>query len=128
MEQLVPWDELLDPQNDFIESDTIVMEVKLSASKPKGHLPNKRCAISAQTEAKHIKLECGIYHKAFEDQEVSFTTCGHMFCSPSKLLLNDKMLAQHAALISLWIKFFKFICQRKFNLYYFNSLQSIQLD
>lgn len=84
MERLVSWNELLDSENGFIESDIIVMEVELSASKPTGHLPNvkKRCTNSTHTDAKHIKLECGICHKAFEDQEVSFTTCGHMFCSP----------------------------------------------
>lgn len=81
--QMVPWYDLLQPENGFIQNNSIVIEMEINADTPNGiYATNrKRRATSNFTEAKLLKLECRNCMKSFAEQELSFIPCGHMFCS-----------------------------------------------
>lgn len=72
---LVSWDELLKPENGFINDNSIVIEVVMQADKPQGG--------NAPLEVVHNqhKLECSICLGSLGHQAVSSTPCGHLYCS-----------------------------------------------
>lgn len=78
---LVQWDDLLNPRNGFIKNNSIVIEVELNAEKPRSIDSRKRRATTTSSTAKLLKLQCGICFDVFGSQPISFTPCGHMFCS-----------------------------------------------
>lgn len=85
VEELVSWDELLKPENGFVNSGSIVIEIELKLNKPHDVALNvrKRRATNALNQAPQRKLECAICFEGLGmQQEVSVTYCGHMFCSP----------------------------------------------
>lgn len=83
IQQLVSWDELCNPKNGFINNNSFLMEVQLKTENPDGITRGKKCKASNPPvlEAKRYELECTICLNRFEGQDVSFTPCGHMFCS-----------------------------------------------
>ncbi|XP_055296991.1 uncharacterized protein LOC129565792 [Sitodiplosis mosellana] len=80
---LASWNDLLTPENGFVRNNSIVIEVEISAETPKSiyTMDRKRKAISKPNGGKLLKLECTICLDSFGEQELSFTPCGHMFCS-----------------------------------------------
>lgn len=83
MQRLIPWYELRNPENGFINNNSIVIEVEIKTENPDGIAQgNKRKSSNPRdVEAKRYELECMICLNRFEGQNVSFTPCGHMFCS-----------------------------------------------
>lgn len=79
----VVWSNLLQPQNGFVKNNSIVFEIEIRIEKPKGidTTAKKRKATASSTESKLFKLECAICLDSFGDQEISFTPCGHVFCT-----------------------------------------------
>lgn len=73
MEPIVSWDELIKPENGFVNDNAIVIEVDI---KSEGGIPID------QNAPKRLKFECSICLEAFGTQEVSSTLCGHLFCTP----------------------------------------------
>lgn len=75
-------DELLKPQNGFIQNNSILIEIELHIDNlVNGISSGKKRKMPKRSTGKHFKLECTIFLKDFGDQEVSFTPCGHMFCT-----------------------------------------------
>lgn len=67
---LIPWNELLKPENKFIHNNSIEIEVEIKGE-----------TCSKDVEIRRIKLECGICREGIESQELSSVPCGHLFCS-----------------------------------------------
>lgn len=81
----LPWNELLNPENGFVENDQIVIEIEIKANKPVDVDQNtrKRKAKSIQSKAKSAKVMCTVCSKPIGSrQNTSFTPCGHLFCTP----------------------------------------------
>lgn len=77
-------DELTKPENGFMQNNSITIELQLNLDNLKDEVRTngQKCEITAtSTNSKLLKLECAICLGGFGDQEVSFTPCGHMFCS-----------------------------------------------
>lgn len=74
---IISWDELLKPENGYVNNDSITLEVELKVNK----LDDDDSAIEAKNAAKPRRLECSICLEEMDNQEVSATKCGHMFCT-----------------------------------------------
>lgn len=70
---IISWGELLKPENGFVNNDSITLEVELNVSKPADDPNGKR--------NKRRRLECSICLDEMNNQEISTTPCGHMFCT-----------------------------------------------
>lgn len=81
--QIISWDELLKPQNGYVQNDAITMEVDVKVEKPTFSVANtmKRQANETHKQAKSIILECAICKTGIVDQDVSSISCGHIFCT-----------------------------------------------
>lgn len=82
MNNLVSWEELLKPENGFVQNNSITIKVKLNdniITRSNWNERNRK-ASKTSTEAKFRKLECRICSGVFGNTDVSFTPCGHMFC------------------------------------------------
>lgn len=66
---LIRWDELLKPENEFIRNNSITIEVEV-----KGETCTK-------VEVKPVRLECAICLEGITSQEISSVPCGHLFCT-----------------------------------------------
>lgn len=79
---MVPWHDLLQPENGFIRNNSIVIEIEVNADTPNRiyETNRKRRATSNPTGVKLLKLECRNCMESSAEQEFSFITCGHMFC------------------------------------------------
>lgn len=80
MSRLVSLDELIKPQNGFIENNSITIEIKLKVDNSDNE-GAKRKMTTTSSETKLLKLQCVICFEGFSQQAISFTPCGHMFCS-----------------------------------------------
>ncbi|XP_031628616.1 E3 ubiquitin-protein ligase BRE1-like [Contarinia nasturtii] len=69
---LVSWDELLKPENGFVNDNSIIIEMKI---KPAGIFDD------GDDDEKQRKIECSICFETIGDQAVSSTKCGHLFCT-----------------------------------------------
>lgn len=76
MDSIVPWDMLLNVENGFIKNKSAIIEIELFAKKPKNANPN-----IIDNNANYILIECAICIQSIIHQEVSYTPCGHLFCS-----------------------------------------------
>lgn len=74
---LVLWQELMNPENGFVKQNYIIMEVKVQIDNPKRDAPNDAMVASAKRQ----KLECAVCFEDFHGQNISTTPCGHLFCS-----------------------------------------------
>lgn len=83
MDQLISWNQLLGFQKGFISKNSIVIEIKLITATVEEAATNsrKRTTSGPSIEAKQRKLECAICLEGFEEQDISITNCGHLFCS-----------------------------------------------
>lgn len=66
---LMQWDELFKPENNFIRNNSLEIEVEIKGETCLQHV-----------EIRSIKLECTICHGSIESQEISSVPCGHIFC------------------------------------------------
>lgn len=74
----VSWDELLDPENGYVNNNSIVIEVEVKTSKPEGVSPNDQ---NSSSNGISKKLDCAICFEPMDKQEISSTLCGHLFCT-----------------------------------------------
>lgn len=74
--KLILWEDLIDPQKGFINDNSIVIEIEMKKSGLK--LTSCLCT-SACTKTKLSK--CPICFEVLQQQEISTTKCGHIFCS-----------------------------------------------
>lgn len=70
--QIISWDEMLKSRNGFNKKDVITLEVKLKADKPE---------CDGLSNTKRRRLECAICFEALDNQDLSITPCGHLFCT-----------------------------------------------
>lgn len=77
------WNKLFQPESGYIVNNEMVIEVALTAGKVE-YLVQKRKVQTIQLDksAKFMKLTCKVCEETFQEQEMSFTTCGHLFCTP----------------------------------------------
>lgn len=68
------FEHLMDPQNEFVEENTIVLEVEFSSK--------SLADTDAEDNAKRPKLKCAICLENLKNKPVSSVSCGHMFCTP----------------------------------------------
>lgn len=82
MERLIAWDDLIKPQNGFINKGSITLEIEIDAEK-QFDVPGarKRRFSIASSPVKVPRLFCPICTDPIEHQDVSFIPCGHMFCT-----------------------------------------------
>lgn len=86
MIEVVSWDELLKPENGFVDdanNKSIAIEIEIKMNKPEG-IDNhqKDGAAGTNHAAKRRKMECLICFETISSQDVSSTKCGHVFCKP----------------------------------------------
>lgn len=77
--EVISWDKLCEAKNGFVDEDSINMEVEFKMSCP-SYNHNAESA-SYKAVAKPRKLGCSICLETFDDQDVSSTKCGHLFCT-----------------------------------------------
>lgn len=76
---IVSWDELIKPQNGFVNNDSITLSIKIDSDA--NDMPiAKRAKLNLQNEIKSPQMECPICFKCIADQDLSVTSCGHLFC------------------------------------------------
>ncbi|XP_031628116.1 uncharacterized protein LOC116343928 [Contarinia nasturtii] len=85
------WTELIESANEFINNNTIVIDVQMSTLKTNKAIilsnpliikhPEKRKGTCIEKPAKRYELMCPICLERFEEQNISITKCGHLFCS-----------------------------------------------
>lgn len=83
--EIVPWDELIKPENGFVNNDSITLEIKLNSGTPEGDGVSsmeiaKRTKLSSECAAKYLQMECAICFEHIERQDLASTPCGHLFC------------------------------------------------
>lgn len=71
LEDIVSWNEVFNPENGFINNNSIVFEVEIKESE----IPNAAASVTVP------KLECCICFSDIINEEISSTPCGHTFCS-----------------------------------------------
>lgn len=69
VDNLISWDELIKPENQFIRNNSITIEVEIHG---------KTCT---NAEVRPVKLECGLCLEGIDSQDTSSVPCGHLFCS-----------------------------------------------
>lgn len=79
-EKIVSWDELFKIENGFVENNTITIDIELLSGK-KGDIFKKRKMTSPHVETKYRAMECAVCLLIINNQETSFTPCGHLFCT-----------------------------------------------
>lgn len=92
IENILPWEELIKPENCFVNNNTVTFKVKIELDKP--HKCDTLNGVKlAKCETKNTKLECAICLEDFNDQSFSSTPCGHLFCSTciARAVENRKM-------------------------------------
>ena len=80
----VSWDELRNPNNGFVNNNSIVIEVEIKSQMSGGMMSSatkRKATRPSAIEAKRFELACKICSKRFENQSVSTTNCGHLFCT-----------------------------------------------
>lgn len=77
IEDVIPWDDLLKPENGFVNNGSITLEVKVKAENPEGDIPN----IGQSNVAKRHRFECSVCFEVLDNQDISTTQCGHLFCT-----------------------------------------------
>lgn len=80
--QIIPWAELMCPENGFIVNDSIIIEAEISIKRPIEIKTEVEPIEHKNVQAKRSKLECAICMEEMANKEVSSVPCGHMFCSP----------------------------------------------
>lgn len=81
-EKLIPWNQLVIPENGYVQNDKITLEVEVKADQHP--TAKKRTSMDTQTQpqTKLIKLECRICEKDIDHENTSSIPCGHVFCTP----------------------------------------------
>lgn len=82
-DQLITWSELFDPDNGYVENDSISMEIEFKIDKPE-FIPSSDQNGNTnwlQNEVKIPKMECAVCLEAIHKQNISCPPCGHLFCS-----------------------------------------------
>lgn len=73
--KFLPWHQLIDPQNGFVENDSICFDVEIKTGKP-------NCVKPKPKERRLIvELDCPICERNMLGKTVSATKCGHLFCT-----------------------------------------------
>lgn len=82
-ENFIHWDQLAADENGFINDNSIVVEVEVKFDKMEKVIAAIKRSITptTQTEAKVPRLNCSICNEGFEQQAISSTACGHLFCT-----------------------------------------------
>lgn len=83
-DNFVSWDELSNPNNGFMNNNTVVFEVEIKSQMSAGIISSatkRKATSSSASEAKRYEMACTICCKRFEGQSVSSTNCGHLFCT-----------------------------------------------
>lgn len=79
IDNIATWAEVLNPKNGFINNDSIILEVEIKADKPHGNATSNSDFNAAA--AKRSRFECAVCLESMDNQDVSVTECGHMFCT-----------------------------------------------
>lgn len=66
---LILWDDLIKLENQFIQNNSITIEVEM------------RGETCTKTDATPIQLECALCLEGIDSQDTSSVPCGHLFCS-----------------------------------------------
>lgn len=74
---IIAWDELMAPKNRFVNNNSITLQVKIEVGQPDGDVAN----IGSQNVIKRGRFECSICFESLDNQDISTTPCGHLFCS-----------------------------------------------
>lgn len=70
---MIPWNELLKPENGFVCNDSITLNIEIKASKPEG--------AASKVGVKPHQYECSICLEMLENQDISTAPCCHLFCT-----------------------------------------------
>lgn len=76
---LATWKTLFDPQNGFVNGNSIQIEVVIKMDKFRAVSVVEKSR--QQMHKNFVRLECVICFKDFTDQDASSTQCGHIFCT-----------------------------------------------
>lgn len=76
VEDIISWKELLKLNNGFVKDNSITLEVKIDVGRP-----NSTDGGSSNYVTKHRRFQCSICFEKLDDQGISITPCGHMFCT-----------------------------------------------
>lgn len=77
--KLSSWEDLLKPQNGYVNNDSVVIEVNIRMEKLERI--KRRAANSLEADANLIRLECAICLENINKDNASSTVCGHIFCT-----------------------------------------------
>lgn len=80
MESLMPWYALLQMENRFSIGNAITIDIELHAVKLEETAPDTNNQ-KMNTEDEHKPLECPVCYHTIASQPISFTLCGHLFCT-----------------------------------------------
>ncbi|XP_037041702.1 uncharacterized protein LOC119078305 [Bradysia coprophila] len=79
IQYLISWDELLMPQNGYVNNNDVVIEVDIKASQP--HSTHPSLARNSKYGVKRVKMQCAICLAIIDEHQVSSIPCGHIFCT-----------------------------------------------
>lgn len=74
---LVLWEEMLKPQNGFVNENSITLKIEIKSDKPVGNVP----AANPKGATQSNPFECSICLEGLGTKEMSTTPCGHSFCT-----------------------------------------------
>lgn len=78
MRKFIAWNQLIDPQNGFVENDAILLDIEIKTGKIKFVPPKPK---ERRTVARQHELNCPSCARNMLGQTVSATNCGHLFCT-----------------------------------------------
>lgn len=75
--EFIKWDDLVDDSNQYINNDSIELEVELEVQQEKGiALTHEEDGVKAL----RLAMQCPICFQSFIGRSTSSTSCGHLFC------------------------------------------------
>lgn len=82
MDSLMPWYELLHMDNRFMTDNAIIIHIELYDEDEPEEMAPKAKKRKKNSEDEYKPLECPVCYHTIGSQPVSFTSCGHLFCTP----------------------------------------------
>lgn len=93
---IISWRDMLDPTNGYVKNNSITLKIDISVNDMIGHIangePNVRrfgCSVClnssdplANDAAERSPLKCPICLENIDNQNLTTTPCGHLFCTP----------------------------------------------
>lgn len=68
---------MLKPGNGFVNENSITLKIKIISDKPEGDVPDNK----PNNAVKRRRFECSICLEDLDNQDMSTTPCGHLFCT-----------------------------------------------